>query len=349
MKPDWNFDRRVVLHIILVIAFMWLVFCSTSRDFFYLAAYIPAISILPYLALLIIVVSLSLTFASKTGKNFHLLGSLTIAVYLFFTSLVVWKRGFESGYTVSEVSGLLLCLSSCVGFATAVSWFVRRERKTISLRQLAGCTLFVSLLLAATQQLLRFDKIPSYQLEIDAVRELERIGVHVTWDDWSVSGLAIRNAGIQDEQLVRICEFPNLRSLSLEGNPITDTTIKSIANVHRLHGVYLDDTKVGDDGIKHLSNAVNLEQLWLRGTNVTDSGLAYLENLALLGYVDLSNTSVSDKGLEKITHLKRMYYLHLPGTSVTRSGMDSLGEQLSNCTIYGTPGGVPYTVERHPR
>lgn len=328
---------------------MGLGFCSTSRDFFFLAAYVPAIFILPFLALVFIAVSLYFTFASKTGKNFHLLGSLTIALFLFFSSLVIWKRDFENGYTASYDGRLILCLSSCVGFAVGVSWLIRRERKTISIRQMAGCTLFFSFVLAASQQLLRFDKIPSYQLEIEAATELERVGVQVTWDDWSVSKIAIRNAGIRDKELARICEFPNLQSLSLEGNPITDDTLKSISNVRRLRGVYLTDTKVGDDGIKHLSNAVNIEQLWLRGTNVTDDGLAYLKNLASLGYVDLSNTSVSDKGLEKITHLKRMYYLHLPGTRVTRSGMDSLGELLPDCRIYGTPNGVPYTVERQHR
>ncbi len=333
------------LHIILVIAFMGLCFCSTSRDFFYLAAYFPPIFILPFLAMAIIVVSLSFTFASKTGRNFHLLGSLVIAVFLFFTSLVIWKRDFENGYTASYDGRLILCLSSCVGFAAGVSWLIRRQRKTISMRQLAGCTLFFSFVLAASQQILRFDKMASYNHEIDAARELERAGVQLTWDDWSVSGIAIRKAGIRDEQLERIDEFPNLRSISLEGNPVTDVTLASISNVRKLHGLYLTNTNVGDAGLTYLENAVNLQQLWLRGTAVTDEGLSSLKKLKLLGYVDLSNTDISDAGLKTLTHLKNMYYLHLPGTRVTKSGMESLGNELPGCRIYGTPGGEPFTVE----
>lgn len=343
---SWACGGRVILHAILAFVFLVLtLYCATSQDFFYLAAYIPPLLLLPFLALAILVALLLFTFTQETGKNLHLLFSLGMCVSLFLTALIVWKRDFEYGYTGFYDAKIMLGISGCCATAAALTWLVRRPRKTISMRQLAGFTLFISFMLAASQQILRFDKMSNYQHEIDAAQELERAGVQVTWDNWSVSGLAIRNAGIRDEQLTRINEFPRLQSVSLEGNPVTDGTLASISNVHELHGVYLTDTNIGDGGLAHLANAVNLEQLWLRGTKITDDGLTNLRELKSLGYVDLSNTGISDAGLKRLTHLKRMYYLHLPGTQVTKSGMDSLGAVLPGCTIYGTPNGKPYTVE----
>ena len=352
MKSDaradssWNWCGRVVLHAVLALVFLGLCLWITSRDFFYLAAYVPPLLLLPLVVLGIAAASLVFSFTQGIGKNLHLLCSLFIAVSLFLISLAVWKRDFEYGYAESYDARLLLGINGGFAIAVALTWFVRRAHKTISIRQLAASILFISFVLAGTQQILRFDKMSSYDFEIGAARELERMGIQLTWDNWSVSGIAIRNAGIRDKQLERIGEFPNLQSLSLEGNPITDSTLASISDVRNLHGVYLTDTNIGDNGLAHLENAANLQQLWLRGTEITDHGLSSLKNLKSLSYVDLSNTDVSDVGLEKLTHLKNMYYLHLPGTRVTKSGMEALGDVLPNCRIYGTPDGEPFTVER---
>ena len=344
--PGWSWSGRAILHVLLALFFVVLALCSSSQDLFYLAAYIPPVLFLPLLALALLVVSLVFSFTCQSGKNLHLLCSLGMSVSLFLISLVVWKRDFEYGYTGSYDARILLGISGVFAFAVSLAWLTRRQRKTISMQQLAGSILFLSLVLGGAQQILRFDKMSSYELEIDAARELERAGIQLTWNDWSVSGVAIRNAGIRDGQLVRIGELPNLQLISLEGNPITDETLASISNVQNLHSLYLTDTNVGDHGLSYLENASNLQQLWLGGTEITDDGLSSLKNLRFLGYVDLSNTDVSDAGLQKLTHLKRMYYLHLPGTRVTKSGMESLGDVLPSCRIYGTPNGEPFTVER---
>jgi hypothetical protein len=301
---------------------------------------------LPYVALSIMVVSLALALLSKIGRSIHLSCTLGVSVLLFLTSLFVWKRDFEQGYNGMLDPQVMLGLSGCLALVTGITWLIRRDKKTVSIRQFACVTLVVALILAATQQVVRFDKMSSYEREVDAARELQRAGIQIIWDDWSVSQVAIRKSGIQDVQLERIKEFPHLRLLSLEGNPITDSTLACIANVEELYGIYLTDTDVGDAGLAYLANALNLEQLWLGGTKITDDGLVNLRRLTSLGYVDLSNTEVSDAGLEKLSHLKQMYYLHLPGTRVTKAGMEALGDALPGCRIYGTPNGKTYMVQR---
>jgi hypothetical protein len=336
----------VTLHFLLVIIFFWLSLVSTSQDLFYLSAYIPPLLLLPFITLAVAIASLVFSVACKTGKNFHLLGSAVISLFLFLISLMVWKRDFEHGYIGSIAARILLSVSVFCSFTVALAWLVRRKHKTISLKQLSGSFLCVTIFFAIVHQILRFDKMSSYKLEIDAARELKRAGFQLRWKDWSVSSVALRNSGIRDAQLKRIGEFKNLRSLSLEGNPVTDETLALISNVHKLHGIYLSETSIGDGGLTYLANAVNLEQLWLSGTAITDLGLSNLENLKSLRYVDLSKTVVSDAGLEKLTHLKNMHYLHLPETKVTKSGMASLGRALPNCRIYGTPNGEPFSVGR---
>ncbi|MEM7478963.1 MAG: hypothetical protein AAF483_28605 [Planctomycetota bacterium] len=342
----WTLSGRVVLHGVLAIVFLGLSNFCTSSEFSGLAAYVPPVLVLPCFALVILVISLVLSSTHSVGKNLHLMCSLGMAVSLFLTSLAVWKRDFEHGYAGTINANILFTICGIFVLATATIWLVRRQHGKVSIKQLAGAVVVVALVMTGIQQILRIDKMSSYKDEIGAARELERAGMRLTWNDWSVSGIAIRNAGIRDAQLSRIGEFPNLRSLSLEGNPVSDATLASIANVRNLHGLYLTDTNIGDLGLSYLEDAVHLEQLWLRGTRVTDAGLSSLKGLHSLGYVDLSNTNVTDAGLKKLTHLKHMYYLHLPGTRVTKEGMESLGKVLPNCSIYGTPGGDSYTVER---
>ncbi len=343
---SWRWDGVVSLHFILTFVFWVLCLFATSADLNYLSAYIRPLRFAPDLALAVLLVLLAPTLARRNGKNLHLLIGLGASGFLYLRSISVWKRNFEYDYTSPINTWLMLGISGFCTIAIAVSWLLRRQRKTISIRQLAMTTFAIALVLAGTQHILRFDKLPSYHREIDAADQLRRAGVQLIWQDWSVSSIAIRNAGVGDEQLKRIGDFKSLRSISLEGNPITGRALSFISNASNLHDIYLTDTQVGDEGLVYLSEAVNLKQLWLRGTNITDAGLSHLKNLEAIGYLDLSNTSVSDAGLEKLKHLKRLYYLHLPGTRVTKSGMESLSKSLPYCRIYGTPDGQPLEVGR---
>lgn len=343
---DWSWGGRVTIHFLLVIVFVLLCLVSTSEELFYLSAYVPPLLLLPFITLAVVIVSLVFSVACKKGKNFHLLSSAVISLILFLISLKVWKRDFEHGYIGSIDARILLSVNFCCSFTVALAWLVRRKHKTLSLKQLCGSFLCVTIFFAIVHQILRFDKMSSYNLEIGAARELERAGFQLKWKDWSVSSIALRYSGVTDAQLKRIGEFKNLRSLSLEGNPVTDETLALISNVQRLEQVDLSDTNIGDGGLIHLVDAVNLNHLCLRGTFITDRGLSNLGNLRSLGYVDLSDTDVSDAGLEKLTHLKNMYYLHLPETKVTKSGMEFLGRSLPNCRIYGTPNEEPFSVGR---
>ncbi|MFO0943359.1 MAG: hypothetical protein U0930_21705 [Pirellulales bacterium] len=343
---SWKWDGVVTLHLILSFVFLCLSLLSTSTDITYLSAYVWALAYVPLLAMALLIFLLFPTLARRNGKNLHLLFGLGTAVFLYLQSIWVWKRDFEYGYGISINPRIILGISVFCTLAIAVSWFLRRQQKTITVRQLAMTTFGVALGLAGTQHILRFDKMSSYRREIDAAEQLKLAGAQMTWKDWSVSSVAIRNAGVHDEQLERISEFKNLRSVSLEGNPITDKSLSFIPNVSNLHGIYLTDTQVGDEGLAYLADAMNLEELYLRGTNVTDAGLSNLKNLKAIGYLDLSNTTVSDAGLEKLKHLNRLYYLHLPGTRVTKAGMVSLGKSLPYCRIYGTPDGQPFEVDR---
>jgi hypothetical protein len=164
--PSWTWGGRVTLHAFLAFVFLGLtLFCTTSQDFFYLAAYIPPLLLLPFLALAILFVSLVFSFTLENGKNLHLFCSLGMSVSLFLTSLTVWKRDFEYGYIGFYDARVMLGISVCCASAVAVAWLRRRPRKTISMRQIAGFTLFISLMLAASQQILRFDKMSAYKLE----------------------------------------------------------------------------------------------------------------------------------------------------------------------------------------
>jgi len=165
---------------------------------------------------------------------------------------------------------------------------------------------------------------------------------------------------IQNEDLVLLAKFADLKTLDLGNNPaITDAGLMYLAglqletlNLHRtgiegsglrylrsyqaLKGVSLKHTPLGDEGMKHFRHLGKLNWLNLSNTKITDDGLQHLTSLVALETLALGNTAVTDRGLDHLRTITGLKRLDLHGTSVTAAGVRALQAALSDCQISPT-------------
>ncbi len=124
--------------------------------------------------------------------------------------------------------------------------------------------------------------------------------------------------------IANLNEFPELVSLSLQGDQITDKHLRYLENLHHLISLTLDHTNVTDAGLAHLANLEGLTALNLLGTPITDAGLAPLTKLPNLCSLNLENTRVTDKGVQYLLQMPSLAYVTLTGTEVSESGVERL-------------------------
>ncbi|MBE6901208.1 MAG: hypothetical protein E7478_01910 [Ruminococcaceae bacterium] len=184
-----------------------------------------------------------------------------------------------------------------------------------------------------------------------------------------IKKLAVSGEELSDEELSKLAEFTQLRSLSLTECGIED--ISAIGEIETLEELVLNSNMISD--ISPLAGLEDLELLFLVGNSITDisalSGLTELEELylssnkitdisALKGLKSLKSLSlISNKitdvsalsGLKALTKLELSYNdisdasplygmtglktLKMIGTDISDEDRQKLKEKLSDCTV----------------
>jgi Leucine-rich repeat (LRR) protein len=128
--------------------------------------------------------------------------------------------------------------------------------------------------------------------------------------------------------------LPRPTGLEFSELPITDATIVKLAEFPELRSLHIVYCKgLTDGGLETVGLLTNLRRLDLRGTGITDRGLAYLSGLVELRELSLSHTAISDSGLSDLEALTNLEYLRLSDTAVSADGRKSLQRQLPKCQI----------------
>ncbi len=104
----------------------------------------------------------------------------------------------------------------------------------------------------------------------ESIQALEALQNNITW-------LNLGNAGVQDEHLNIIGNFPNLTRLRLENNPISDQSLTYLESLSHLESLILYGTPITDGAIPHLKKITSLKRLYLWQTKVTEEGAAQLK------------------------------------------------------------------------
>lgn len=136
-------------------------------------------------------------------------------------------------------------------------------------------------------------------------------------------------AKVQDDSdLARLAVFPQIHSLHLEGNGISDDGLKYVGNLYSLEELDLGGLSVGDAGIEYLLNLNQLRFVNLP-SGISGNGLARLASLPNLESLWINQGRIADDDLRclaSLTHLRQLWFWQ---TAITDDQLRSVGKLKS--------------------
>ena len=88
--------------------------------------------------------------------------------------------------------------------------------------------------------------------------------------------LDFSDSGVEDDQLDRLSQFPNLVHLKLQGTQVTDKGLQGLTGLKYLEFLNLHNTQISDEGLKAIAQMANLKKVFLWNTNTTPAGIKKL-------------------------------------------------------------------------
>jgi hypothetical protein len=140
--------------------------------------------------------------------------------------------------------------------------------------------------------------------------------------------------GVSKNVFRAIGDLPHLRTVSLSGMAVTDSTLLNLRDLGDLRELTISDSSVSDAGWKPLEQLTRLEFLTLDGSNVDDAALSHIKGLTHLKDLKLFTTGgVTDAGLSDLQRLSRLMHLTLYSSDkITDAGMQYI-KRLPRLTL----------------
>ncbi len=144
----------------------------------------------------------------------------------------------------------------------------------------------------------------------------------------NLKSLKAKSKLLNDEALSQICKCTALGALTLQECSISDVGCLELANLTNLKELSLFAAPITGKGLRGISTLKALKKLNLHGTLVGDEDLP----LALTGFeslqsLELSETSVGDASIPKIMELPKLDDLNLWKTKITNAAIDRLSSK----------------------
>src|SRR5260370_3343679 len=182
----------------------------------------------------------------------------------------------------------------------------------------AGISLGIVLTLSAVC------KADDATLPAEVLGRIIPVTVDTTRPDRPIVGVDLSGARIQDDELKKLGDLPDLETLDLSWNHLLTTVgLRELKRFKKLQTVNLNYVKVTDQALIDLKELHSLRVLKLRATQVTDSGIAELKELKDIVVLDLTDTRTSDASIKELRELKKLESLGLGG-SVTNEVLKQL-------------------------
>jgi len=86
-------------------------------------------------------------------------------------------------------------------------------------------------------------------------------------------------AGLHDADINAIARLGHLRTLSVGGNPVTDSGIAALSRLKRLRTVNIEFTEVSDVGLLALAECPTLEHVSVGGSRISPDGIRVFKAL----------------------------------------------------------------------
>ena len=142
----------------------------------------------------------------------------------------------------------------------------------------------------------------------------------------------------EDAQMSDLRGLPELHTLQLPFDNVTDGGMQYLEGLPRLRSLVLLSIHVTDTGLQHLTSLNQLQWLWLDNTQLTDAGLAHIAKLPHLEGRSLNHTQVTDTGLAQLAGRTRFKWLQFDYTRITDVGLQHIKglNQLQDLCLFGT-------------
>ena len=153
--------------------------------------------------------------------------------------------------------------------------------------------------------------------------------------DSSLKELNLFDNSVSDSGLRILADrLPNLESLNVGRNPITDRAAATLLLYRNMKSLDLRECEISDEILTALVELKKLESLSLRRTKVTDQGMLVLSKIRRLRKINLYSTEVSDLGVASISNLPNLEELNLNGTRVTGESFKTIaGMRLTKLSL----------------
>jgi len=177
----------------------------------------------------------------------------------------------------------------------------------------------------------------------------------------------IKLSGPADDAMAAIAKLPNVRSVQLWADELTDAGMLQMATLTkliefqsasevitdaglpglqkmlRLESLKLDSPKITDAGLSQISGLTKIINLELNSSEITDAGLPSLLPLQKLVNLELQQATLTDQGLQQLAGLKNLKQLTITlSSTLTKEGIQQLRARLPNCSFsdyQSSPGG----------
>jgi len=154
----------------------------------------------------------------------------------------------------------------------------------------------------------------------------------------SVTGVSLRGTWINDADLRRLNELPDLKTLDLSLTHITDQGMQEIKDLRGITDLSLYFAEyVTDESVAAIKGWKGLKRLNLHGTKVSDTGLEHIAGISTLESLDVGSTLMTDVGLERLTNLTNLKQLTMGGNELGDAGLQAL-RQMPGLTYLDLSG-----------
>ncbi len=144
-----------------------------------------------------------------------------------------------------------------------------------------------------------------------------------------LNSLQVISDSITDAGLAKILQLKKMSSLMIEGKNITNKSVERLGEFASLYNVHFRRTKINEGGVVHLSSIKRLSSLTLDGSPIGDQGVETLvAGSPQVSFLKLAETKISDEGVAHLSKLTRLNNLSLQGNAITDQSLDQLPKSI---------------------
>ena len=159
----------------------------------------------------------------------------------------------------------------------------------------------------------------------------------------ALKSLDLCYSGVKDAHLAKLVDLPALEHLNLDSCLVGDWALAHLADNNvcpNLRSLDLADNEVTDIGAVHLAKFRNMTRLSLFYCHISNSGLHHIGDLSELEFLNLDSRDISDNGLLHLRNLRKLRCLDLFSARITDSGCAHISRMKSLESLELCGGGI---------